>query len=166
MGTGTSWAWWLFSTVILAIVLNLISSYLKPYIDRQFERFSDSRRVKNAKQKARIEQAAHVLLADPTLSAWHQGKITLQAFVGGTGFILLIGSVVVSLVVVSLDNTTDLPVALILLILNPMVMGTLIFNRAGEQMRLQFQILDRYRELRLASTIPPSKQDEPNEGEV
>jgi|GEM_PF-4773986 len=168
MEIGTSWVWWLFSTVFLSIVLNLASSYVKPYLDRQFERFSDSRRVKNAKQEARIEQAARVLLADPTLLTVHHGIISLQVFTGVAGFIFFVGSVVVPLVIANLRRTTD--VALALAILIPMVASALMIKWAMEDMRLQFQIFDRYRELRLASTIPSSKQDEPNdepnEGEV
>lgn len=39
-----SWLWWVFSTVILAIIINVISDYIKPKVDHYLEKYSTKRR--------------------------------------------------------------------------------------------------------------------------
>ena len=60
------WIWWVFSTILIAIFVNLVSAYTKPYADKILERYSDSRRIKNKKKREKIEKRVSLLLKDPS----------------------------------------------------------------------------------------------------
>ena len=46
-----SWIWWGFTTIVLALLVNLASSYTKPYMDRWLNKFSETRRIKSQKKQ-------------------------------------------------------------------------------------------------------------------
>jgi len=60
------WIWWIFSTILIAIFVNLVSAYTKPYADKILERYFDSRRIKNKKKREKIEKRVSLLLKDPS----------------------------------------------------------------------------------------------------
>ena len=49
----SSWYWW-FSVVIIGILINIASAYIKPRIDRLYERMSSTKRLKD--EAKRLEQ--------------------------------------------------------------------------------------------------------------
>jgi len=66
---GTS-AVWLFSVVVMGIIVNVISAYIKPLVDEQWGKISDAQRVKNVKKRAVIGKVVARMLADPTYFMW------------------------------------------------------------------------------------------------
>lgn len=60
----SSWYWW-FTVVIVGLLINLASSYLKPQIDLIYERVSASRKNKNDEEKRNLNRKVEELIATP-----------------------------------------------------------------------------------------------------
>jgi hypothetical protein len=60
----SSWWWWI-SVVVLSLLLNLASSYLKPLIDRRWARWSEARQRDLEERSARFQEAVQRLADDP-----------------------------------------------------------------------------------------------------
>lgn len=56
---------WVFSVVVMGILLNVISHYLIPYLDKYLERWSNHRRITNEKKRKDIENEINKMLLDP-----------------------------------------------------------------------------------------------------
>ena len=59
------WSWWFFSAVVMGIVINLTSAYIKYPVDKVWEKISDSRRSKNETYRQKIAEAVEKLIEDP-----------------------------------------------------------------------------------------------------
>lgn len=57
--TTASWIWWIFSAIILSLLINLISDYLKPAIDKIWGNYSSAQNKKNEKRKREILEAVN-----------------------------------------------------------------------------------------------------------
>lgn len=55
---------WVFSVIVAGIAVNLLSAYMKPYIDKLWGWYSESQRYKNERQKRTFEQRVQTLLKD------------------------------------------------------------------------------------------------------
>jgi len=57
-----SWFWWIFSTIFMALLINIISAYLKPKIDDALEKYSNTRKELNEKEENEILGLASEML--------------------------------------------------------------------------------------------------------
>jgi hypothetical protein len=73
-----SWGWWFFSVVVVGIAINLVSHYLIPYLDRYWEKRSETRRLKNEKKQREFEESVNELLDDPMQVLATENKLTRQ----------------------------------------------------------------------------------------
>lgn len=86
--TGTEWGWFILTAFVLAIGINLISSYLKPVTDRWLGRFSDYRRISNEKERKRVDDMVQWMLDNPAAVAIVSGSMT-RAMISTFGFLTL-----------------------------------------------------------------------------
>lgn len=63
----TSSAYWWFSVVIVGVLINVASAYLKPYLDVWYGKVSTKRRFKNEQAKAEFEEHAQALANNPLM---------------------------------------------------------------------------------------------------
>jgi hypothetical protein len=56
--------WWI-SVVVVGLIINLASAYLKPWIDRTTVRFSEKRRQKRDQQNKEFELLVESLINEP-----------------------------------------------------------------------------------------------------
>ena len=73
---GITWAWFIFSTIFLAIAINILSDYLKPFLDRRLERVSASRRIRNQLENEEFERQLTLLRNSHTMISILDGRVT------------------------------------------------------------------------------------------
>lgn len=61
----SSWIWWLFSSVVLAVILNLVSDYLKQKVDIVFGNYKENQRKQSDIQKDRVNWMVEQMRSDP-----------------------------------------------------------------------------------------------------
>ena len=79
----SSWYWWV-SIVLVGLLINLASAYLKPHLDRYYEGRSVKRRIESAAGRQAFEQRVHVLAANSTLlilEAQSEARYRTQALI-------------------------------------------------------------------------------------
>jgi quinol-cytochrome oxidoreductase complex cytochrome b subunit len=78
----TSPYWWM-TVVIVGLVINIASSYFKPFLDRQFSRFSERRRERTRVEYKQVEIEAGLLNKNSSLLI-HKGFEEVRWFVLAT----------------------------------------------------------------------------------
>ena len=87
----SSWYWW-FSVVLVGLLINLASSYLKPQIDAVYGKFTATKREKNEQDRRNFELRVEALVATPSLIALEgfdelrERLVGLFALAGGFAF--------------------------------------------------------------------------------
>lgn len=105
--------WWI-GVVVVGILINLASAYLKPALDRWLSRMSVWWRNQSAKRKARYEKEIEALMGSAELQRNYEHaelKCSLQALFGIGFAILLLLFKVIALVVPELSIARDLGVS-------------------------------------------------------
>ena len=62
--TALSWTWWAFTTIVLALFINLLSDYMKPKIDSVLGKYSNKVKMKNETEKGEIDGLAKAMMSD------------------------------------------------------------------------------------------------------
>ena len=65
-GNAVQWFWWVFSTVVVAVLVNLASAWVEPLLSRYLDRHAVARKLKSAAKQREFEDRVAWMLADPT----------------------------------------------------------------------------------------------------
>jgi ABC-type multidrug transport system fused ATPase/permease subunit len=60
------WLWWIISVVVVGILINLVSSFLYPKVEKQFAKFSETRRKELEESKLTFLKKIEQLKANPS----------------------------------------------------------------------------------------------------
>ena len=66
----TGWAWWFLSLFVGGILVNLISAYVVPAVDRWLSKYFDSVRLRTEKQQRLLDEKVEEMLRDPQEALW------------------------------------------------------------------------------------------------
>lgn len=142
-----SWIWWGFTTVVLALLVNLASSYTKPYVDRVLNRISEGRKIRSQKKQEEYNKELNKLLNNPSRFTALQSRMICIAIM-----VALILIVVVIFIGSMQSSVLD----------SRAVTAAIIFMAY-----LGVDLLSRFTELRnlsndfLVATDPPEEQNSP-----
>jgi hypothetical protein len=93
------WSWWFFSAIVLTIVLNIFSDYVKPRIDLIWQKYSDKRKRKNIEEENKINSVVDNMLQDPRETHHVYSMLNYWATRSYAYFILVFIMVTMNLVV-------------------------------------------------------------------
>lgn len=101
-------AWW-FSTVLVALLVNLLTSYLKEPADRYLNRRSSKRRAESEAKQAQFQKMVDLAVRNPVLLTYYQSRLSrsqsLQTFVG----LLMFVAPIISIQFIGLGATSNGP---------------------------------------------------------
>ena len=66
-----SWLWWIFTVVIVASLVNLGTTYIKPRLDKFWEKYSTTQKLKNEEREKEENETVSIMLSN---SAYAQNK--------------------------------------------------------------------------------------------
>jgi ABC-type multidrug transport system fused ATPase/permease subunit len=101
----TLWIWWGFSTIIVGIVINIVSAYFKPYTDKIWEKYSNTRRIKNDKERRRIEGRIQLMLDDSDMLHMSLTMLIIYLLLF-VAFIMLIFLISIMFLLISLNTSS------------------------------------------------------------
>ena len=146
----SSWLWWVFSTVLVAIVINLSSDYLRPRIDALWSKFSAKRRKMSELESAKIEAAAVKMLSSSEEANYifhsYQRWLTIYVFYMLVFFQFYFFAIVGANTSIKTDTSPlgqGIPVATIFLICLPIYY---LSRKPAAKIREFRQIIEKYRE--------------------
>ncbi len=123
-----SWLSWFLTTIVLAIIINIVSNYLKDRIDLVWGKYSDKRKTKNKLLMEKMENQVSEMLADPEQVGYYYYNVILYAV--KACFYLIFFAVFVGIVFSSESNTVEKIIFSFLSILS-MIMCLYLYTKSS-----------------------------------
>src|SRR5688572_26482898 len=114
------WIWWFLSAIILTIVLNVFSDYIKPKIDFFWQKYSDKQRAKNVEEEQKINNIVNNMLQDSRELYHVCSMLTYWQIRRSANFIMVFLVILLNLIVLTALDITNIKLPQIsTLTLNP-----------------------------------------------
>jgi len=126
----TSWYWWA-SVVVVGIVVNLASAYLKTPIDRLAARWSAKRSSALAVRESQLRQQAEVIARSPGLLALEIRNEALGILMSVLSLALLAANLGVVALMRSAFPESPLPIKIVIAAILALAMGLIVLTLRG-----------------------------------